>query len=182
MNIILTLTSIFIFAFSLLPSQVNAAANTYYVTQNGNGARSGVSLGNAWSVSDFNSSDNWSTTDNPTRIDPGDTVYFSGTITSTLRPEGSGSSGNYITLDGYEAGDCDPINSECTDSGEITNTDYAFYFTTQDYFILQDFRSDGGSWRFYGTSTSSDSSHIIIRRNEIHDVEGSGVKFNLEII
>jgi len=178
MNIVLTLTSLLIFAFSLLPSQVHAAANTYYVTQNGNGARSGQSLGSAWSVSDFNRSANWSISDNPNRIDPGDTVYFSGTITSTLYPQGSGSSGKYITLDGYESGNCDPINSECTGSAEITNSSSSIRLTTQDYIIIQDFRIDGGGLDFLGTSKSNDSSYIIIRRNEIHDIEGNGINID----
>ena len=87
MKQILTLTSILIFGFSLLPVQVHAAAkNAYYVTQNGNGDRSGENLDNAFSVSDFNSSTNWSRTDHSSRIDPGDTVYFSGTITDRVNP------------------------------------------------------------------------------------------------
>ena len=78
--------------------------------KNGKGARSGESLSNAWSVSDFNSSANWSAADNSAKIDPGDTVYFSGTITSELAPKGSGKSGNYVTLDGLESGNYDALS------------------------------------------------------------------------
>ena len=134
------LKMIFIINILLIPALTYAQGHTYYVTQNGNGYRNGTSFVNAWSVSDFNSSINWSTTDHTNKIDPGDTVYFSGAITSTLYPQGSGSSGNFITLDGYEAGNCDPINSKCTKSAEINNSSSAIYFTTQDYVIIQDFR------------------------------------------
>ncbi len=54
---------------------------TYFVTQDGSGARSGTSLDDAWSVADFNSS---------TAPTGGDVVGFFGTITSTVRPGSSG--------------------------------------------------------------------------------------------
>ena len=161
---------IFIIIF-LLPALTYAAGQKYYVTQDGSGYRNGTSLANAWNVADFNNSLNWSTTNHPNKIDPGDTVYFSGSVTSTLYPQGSGFSGNYITLDGYEAGNCDPINSKCTRSAEIHNSDSAIYFTNQDYVIIQDFRISGEGLDFIGKSPSDDSSHIIIRRNEIHDID-----------
>lgn len=105
-------------AFLLAPVLAHARGDDYYVSQNGSGARNGSSLANAWSVSDFNTSTNWSSSDDADKIDPGDTVYFSGTFGAGyhLIVQSSGSSGNQIILDGYEAGDCDPINSECTSS------------------------------------------------------------------
>ena len=45
MNIFLTLTSILIIVFSLVPAQLYAAANTYYVTQSGNGAEAARAWG-----------------------------------------------------------------------------------------------------------------------------------------
>ena len=48
------LKSAYIFVFLLLPALTFAAANTYYVTQNGDGARNGENLKNALTVSDFN--------------------------------------------------------------------------------------------------------------------------------
>jgi hypothetical protein len=172
------LKTIFIINFLFLPALTYAAAHSYHVTQKGAGYRTGKSLANAWSVSDFNSSAKWSTIDHQNRIDPGDTVYFSGIITSTLYPQGSGSSGNYITLDGYEAGNCDPINSKCERSAEINNSDSAIYFTTQDYVIIQDFRITNDGLDFIGKSTSNDSSHIIMRRNEIHDIDGNCINID----
>lgn len=65
-------------------------ATTYYVTQAGAGSANGTSLGNAWSVATFNGI---------TSTNPGDTVLFSGAITSQVTPADSGSSNNPITLD-----------------------------------------------------------------------------------
>ncbi len=160
----------------LLPAQIYAAANNYYVTQNGKGTNDGKSMVNSWSVSDFNSPANWSTTDHPNRIDPGDTVYFSGTVTTILKPQGGGTSGNYITLDGWEGGTCDPIESECTSSAEITAPKYSFWLRNQDYIIIQDFRMPGNTLQLAGTSQGAKGSdYIIIRRNFVHDNTGNGI-------
>ena len=87
MNKTLTIATIFIFGLSLITPQLYSSQRIfYYVTQNGNGARNGKSIPNAWSVSDFNSSANWSINDDSDRIDPGDTVYFSGSIKTGLIP------------------------------------------------------------------------------------------------
>lgn len=67
------------------------SAASYYVTQSGAGSRNGLTLANAWSVANYNG------TATPTA---GDTVFFSGTITSTVSPNSSGtSSSNRLTLD-----------------------------------------------------------------------------------
>ena len=143
-NIISTLTSIIIFALSCLPSQLFTAANTYYVAQNDRGARNGEDLANAWSVSDFASSANWSTEDNSRKIDTDDTVYFSGIITSKSEPQGSGSSGSYFTLDGLESGVYDAI-SEGSDGQaviELTewyNRNFGIRLNTKSYLIIRDF-------------------------------------------
>src|SRR5210317_1248675 len=81
-----------------------AAAENHYVTQSGAGSQNGSSLANAFSVSDFNTSGNWDSnvdTDNNV-IGPGDTVFFSGTITTPVSVQGDGTSGYQIILDGYE--------------------------------------------------------------------------------
>ena len=61
----------------------------YYVTQSGTGQANGSSVANAWSVGSFNSS---------TVPKPGDTVFFSGTITSQIVENVSGAAGSPITL------------------------------------------------------------------------------------
>ena len=196
MKVILTLASILIFCFSLHPMQVYAAANTYYVTQNGSGARDGKSLAGAWSVSNFNNPANWSASDNADKIDPGDTVYFSGTITTAIIVQGSGTSGNYITLDGYQAGDCDPINSgECgavitsncnptqgTCSGgyygETAESEHAIRLIAKDYIIIQDFTVKNRGYGIYVSgdgNSSATSDWDVIRRNYITNIKDQGI-------
>ncbi len=71
---------------------ISADAANYYVTQSGSGSSNGASQANAWSVATFNSS---------TVPKGGDTVYFYGTISSTVRPNsnGSGNGASRLTLD-----------------------------------------------------------------------------------
>ncbi len=87
-----------VFVVLILTVPLVTFATDYHVTQNGSGARDGKSEGNAWSISNFNSSTNWSTTENANRIDPGDVVYFYGTITTGVVVAGNGADGNRITL------------------------------------------------------------------------------------
>ena len=175
MKKIITLTSVFIFCFSLLPALVHAAGNTYYVTQNGNGAKNGQNLGNAWSVSDFNNSANWSATDNSSKIDPGDTIYFSGTITSQLLPKGNGSAGNQIILDGYQAGNCDPLHSVCSSSALLSGNSAGIWIRGGvDYITVQDFRMTGGRndmglFVINDPGSSGTSGHITVQRNYLYD-------------
>lgn len=69
-------------------------ATSYFVTQAGAGAQNGLSLANAWSIATFNA------TSTPTG---GDTVFFSGTFTTTVGPplsNGTGTGAGALTLDG----------------------------------------------------------------------------------
>lgn len=78
--------------FLILAQSVFAA--NYFVTQSGAGTNSGNSLGNASSVSQFNAGTQFTETG-------GDTVSFSGTITSTASPSRSGTANgaSRLTLD-----------------------------------------------------------------------------------
>lgn len=68
-----------------------AWAADYYVTQSGAGSQTGADLSNAWSMADFNA------TSTP---GGGDTVYFSGTLTTTTTIPVSGTnSSTRLTLD-----------------------------------------------------------------------------------
>ena len=68
-----------------------AHATQYYVTQSGAGSANGTSLGNAWSVSNYNASG--------TTTQPGDTVNISGTLTQEISvPNGGSSGGGNITI------------------------------------------------------------------------------------
>jgi hypothetical protein len=73
-----------------------AATNAVYISQSGGGA--GTSCGSAQAASYFNNSGNWSASPTGIQIGPGTTVHICGTITTTLTFQGSGVSGNVITL------------------------------------------------------------------------------------
>jgi len=179
MNILLT--SIFFISFSLLPALASAATNTYYVTQNGKGSRTGKNLENAWAVSDFNNSSNWNMSENINKIDPGDTVYFYGAISTRITVTNGGTSGDPITLDGYEGGDCHPLNSVCSSSALLLEgLDIGGNAYGPDYIIIQDFRMTCSSASFcfgvYPDVSESDGSgwseSITVRRNYIYETYG----------
>ena len=77
------------------------AAGSFYVAQNAQGSGDGTSCASARAISWFNSSGNWGSAAN--QIGPGTTIQLCGTITSSMTFQGSGSSGNYITVDGGNA-------------------------------------------------------------------------------
>lgn len=94
---------------------------TLYVTQAGSGAGDGTS-GNPMSVAAFNA----------LTLVPGNTYNFSGTITSTIIPITSGTSGNLITLDGTSA--------------SVTNNNTSYYWldlTNRQYIVGYGFSVDG---------------------------------------
>jgi hypothetical protein len=84
----------FLSCLVLLACPLSLSAAQWYVSQNANnnagGAGTGSSPATSWSVSEYNS------TSAPTG---GDTVHFSGTITSTIAPNSSGTSSARLTLD-----------------------------------------------------------------------------------
>lgn len=138
-------------------------ATNYYVTQSGAGSQNGTSLANAWSVSAFNNSSNWSTTENASKIDPGDTVYFSGTFTDEVKPAGSGTSGNYITLDGWEGGSYNATDGNRTNMtslaklvNEVSSTNVGMEIQGRSYLIIQDFHFDGS------VETGSESFGVLV--------------------
>jgi hypothetical protein len=93
----------------------------------------------------FNNPASWDTDINDdNHIGPGDVVYFSGTITDHVIPQGSGNSSAVITLDGYEAGDCDYINSTCP-SAAVFQDGVSITNHTIDYVTMRDIDIQGGS-------------------------------------
>lgn len=89
---------------AFLLSALLAFGETIYVSQSGSGTGTGADASNRMSVSGFNTSGNWDTdVASDGKIGPGDTVSVGGTITNALVFQGSGSSGNFITLQ-FEAG------------------------------------------------------------------------------
>ncbi len=93
--------SLLILAFwFLLASPLSATS--YFVTQSGAGSQNGLSLANAWSVATYNASGV------PTG---GDTVFFSGTITSGVvtSTNGTGNGASRLTLNFTgSCGGCNP--------------------------------------------------------------------------
>lgn len=76
-----------------------AVAETIYVSQSGSGTGTGSDTSNRMSVSGFNTAGNWDTdVSNDGKIGPGDTVSLSGTLTTALVVQRSGTAGNFITI------------------------------------------------------------------------------------
>ena len=147
-------------------------AEAHYVTQAGAGTRDGATVGNAFSVSGFNNSANWDADiSDDNKIGPDDIVYFSGTITSTILPQGDGTDGYPITLDGYAAGSCDHLDGADTNAALITVSDsYGIQIVGNSYLVIQDFRVDDCSSGIYSSTTDPSHvtpSNIIIRRNSL---------------
>ena len=166
---------IVILALPILPEFASAGSDVYFITQDGAGMHNGSSTSNAWSVADFNNAANWSSYDNTTKIDPGDTVYFLGDITSRVKPAGSGnSSSGYITLDGYKDGDCNPLSDACPSSAILHG---GLWIDSRDYITVQDFTGTGGptdlSFLAIYSSSSRPSNHIQILRNNIYNTNGN---------
>ena len=165
------------FLVLLIASPCFAAVDTHYVTQAGAGGYTGVDLSNAFRVSDFNNAAKWDTdVADDNLIGPGDTVYFSGTITTAVTPKGSGTTGNEITFDGYAAGDCDPINALCSSSailqGGILITDGIDYQTIQDFRISPSTGTNPGiAITDYPVQLLSEG--ITVQRNYVYDVVGA---------
>ncbi len=77
-----------------------------WVAQSSAGAADGTSAANARAMTFFEDTNSWASGagSGTTDIDPGDTVCFTGTITEAIiTPAGSGSSGNYVTIDATNA-------------------------------------------------------------------------------
>lgn len=170
----------------LLPCVAWGAAEDHYVTQSGAGNEDGTTIGDAWAVAAFNDSGNWDLNANTANdvIGPGDTVYFSGTITSQIIPAGNGTSGNPIILDGYKAGDCDPINSECTDSALVQMTrnssesNRGMMIENKDYITVQDFRFKEVQTGIFirGGASTGESDFIIIKRCYVYNAWAVGIE------
>jgi hypothetical protein len=125
-----------------------AAATSVYVAQNAQGANDGSSCANARPVSFFNTGGNWGA--GATQIGPGTTVFLCGTITTNLTFQGSGTSGDYITVDGTGATMNASFNAKAnTRYGKIKNAKWAdnfgsglFTCTSCDNFIFDGNHAD----------------------------------------
>lgn len=84
-----------------VPGMASAAAVSVYLAQSAQGNGDGSSCANARAASWFNSSSNWGSA--ATAIGPGTTVRLCGSVTTSLTFQGSGASGNPVTIDGAGA-------------------------------------------------------------------------------
>ena len=157
------------------PPPPEVYTETHYVTQYGAGTQDGRSLANAWSVANFNNVANWSVNNSvDNRIGPGDVVYFSGTITSTVIPAGNGiiGTGNRITIDGYEAGACNHMSGADSNGALIAVPGtYGIRLESRKYIDIQDFRVNNCSSGIYSSVSSSSQTpeNITIRRVSLSD-------------
>jgi hypothetical protein len=87
------------FTFFFLLAALPATANDVYVAQSSAGSNNGSSCANAYAQTYFNDSSKWTSgTPTGTQIGPGTTVHLCGTISTQLAFQGSGSSGNPVTV------------------------------------------------------------------------------------
>jgi hypothetical protein len=87
--------SVFLMSFSSAPFAA------VYLAQNAQGTGDGSSCANARAASWFNTSGNWGT--GSTQINPSNIVNLCGSISTSLMFQGSGTAGNYITVNGTGA-------------------------------------------------------------------------------
>ena len=165
-----------IFTILLLPCLAFGAVDTHYATQSGAGDQNGTSLANAWAVSDFNTIDNWDidvADDN--KIGPGDTVFFSGDISTKIEPQKSGTSGNRITLDGYETDDTTYKDlSESSGRAKIDvpgDTNAGMLIDALGYFNVVDFEVTDCTT---GIRIYNGANHITLQRNYIYECFSKG--------
>jgi hypothetical protein len=139
-----------LYIITLTSPLAQAAETDYFVTQIGSGSRTGLTSENAWSVADFNNSSHWASADTPSKIDPGDTVYLNGEITSSITVRGSGTADHPITIDGSNAS----IRVDIVSAGKI------IYIENQRHLVLQNLTIDGLD---HNLATAGNGAAIYIR-------------------
>jgi len=161
---------LFYILLMLLLFTVPAFSATYHIKQSATGDESGSSEANADSVAAFNAD---TINDGATGMAAGDTIYFYGTITSTITPPVGGSGGTYITLDGGDIG-----GTYCTI--DRANGDYGISISGLDYIKIQDFKVadfslDGIVISSAGSGVNDGCDYITVK-DCIVDGEGTGAR------
>ena len=158
----------YIFIFLFLSTSFAFSA-TYHITQSGAGGKTGADEANADTAAEFNA-DNIN--DGATGMAAGDTIYFYGTITTTIIPPVNGSAGNHITLDGYATDDTTYMSlSEVSgrakiDMGAGEGTANAIDLDGSSYITIQDLEAtDCGTGAAFSVDNSND---IVFKRNFIY--------------
>jgi hypothetical protein len=101
----------------------SALATDYFIDQSGNGDGDGSSYANRMSMANYISGNL------DASLDPGDTIYLCGTITTEFDTRESGSSGNQITLNG----DC---STQGGTDATINGTANGVHLTADDYWTI----------------------------------------------
>jgi len=99
-------------------------ATDYFIDQSGNGDGDGSSYANRMSMANYGAGNL------DASLDPGDTIYLCGTITTEFDTRESGTSGNPIILDGACSG-------EGGTDATINGTANGIHLTTDDYWTIQ---------------------------------------------
>ena len=159
------------------------AVQTYYVTPTGNASDPDCSGGGAptcagaWDLSDVENLSNWSAGEDADKIDPGDTVYFTGDLTGSgnfdFPSDLGGTLGNNITFDGDSDGTCDPWNDSCAGGSDVAS----FELDGNDYITIQDFHFNSARVQIAKDNLSTG---IIVRNNYFSGEKNVAIGFDYQ--
>ncbi len=145
-------------------------AEDFYIAQTYQGGNTGADCSDAYAVTFFNTSGNWTNPKTSGKIGPGDTVHLCGTITSSLNFQNSGSSGSVITLL-FESG------AIMSNTGTAWNSSGPISLNGHNYILINGgIANIGGATANIqatgnGSGLSSQVSIQAINLNSSHDVE-----------
>jgi hypothetical protein len=142
-----------------------ASATNIYIAQNAAGAANGTDCADAYPVGFFNDPANWGGA--ASQIGPGTTVHLCGTITTGLRAEGSGISGNPIIVL-FDSASHGQISMPAIPSSGAIALDNLKYVTVD---------GDGGRGLIQSTNNGSPSS-LCSRSTYVNDIMSVGISAN----
>jgi hypothetical protein len=137
-------------AVGLLSANSARAASAIYIAQNAQGLADGANCANAHAASWFNSASNWGS--GSTQINAGSTIYLCGSISSNLTFQGSGASGNPITVDGAGATYAGTFNTANRSWWQVQNVQWVGGYSRE---LIQ---ITGGSNGVFGRNSADDVS------------------------
>lgn len=146
-----------------------AVQNPVYIAQSSAGSNNGTSCGNAYAVTFFNTSGNWGL--GSSQIGAGTTVHVCGTVSNQLVFNGSGTSGNVITLL-FEPG------AKLSASATVWNADSPIWLGGNSYILI-----NGGLANTGGAATNleaTDNGSALTYQLPISGIATGGAA-NLEI-
>ena len=155
----ITLKSFYIFVLLFLPALAYSAGNTYYVTQTGSGDPMSIAEFNALGGTGY----------------AGDTFYFSGTFSTRITVNISGTTSadgsNDVKLDGWEGGVCTPVASDgCSSAANLTIG--LTVNSGMKYLDIQDFQITSKDYTIPAFHLVGGHDHIRIKKNLVYDAAG----------